>query len=100
MTPPVFPEAPDGYFFLAAFFLVDFFAAFFLFLAGIREIPPFSPEMDARSSLQHLGSQGASHTSGRVGRAPPAVKRNPEARLSDASQVERVRLCMDVWKSL
>jgi hypothetical protein len=41
------PKPPRGfYFFLAAFFLVVFFLAVFLrafFLAGIEEIPPFSP---------------------------------------------------------
>jgi hypothetical protein len=46
------PGPPRGfYFFLAAFFLVVFFLAVFLrafFLAGIEEIPPFSPKLGQR----------------------------------------------------
>ena len=73
------PGPPRGfYFFFAAFFLVVFFLAVFFrafFLAGIEEIPPFSPQIGQRGPLQHVGSQRASHTSGRVGSPPTPVKR-------------------------
>jgi hypothetical protein len=72
------PGPPRGfYFFFAAFFLVAFFLAVFFrafFLAGIEEIPPFSPQIGQRGPLQHVGSQRASHTSGRVGSPPIPVK--------------------------
>jgi len=48
--PPPLPTPRGSYF----FFFVAFLAAFFF--AGIREIPPFGPELDGLSPLkQHLG---------------------------------------------
>jgi hypothetical protein len=52
-----------------------------------------------RTPRQHLGSQEASHTSCRVGRPLPSVKRNLSYGAVHALRAERVRLWMDVWKS-
>ena len=87
-------------FFLVAFFLVAFFLVAFFFFAGINSIPLSVHRLDSEAPLQHIGSQRAPHTTGRVGSPHTPVKRFSGPDGAHAVGPNRVTLWKDVWKSL